>query len=140
MAVVSDTGGYPTRCKVKVKNRSCPREYIARATSMLHTRTNIGSQSIMISRALAFSFLTAIGVAGLALSTSSASAQTQVVCNADAYGRPYNCHHIGYAAHYHQSPCGACGSRGLFTSTWVQPTPCGTCQRAIIVPRPAPCG
>jgi hypothetical protein len=82
--------------------------------------------------ALRSSFIAAILLAGFALAPTSASAQSQAGCSYDQYGRTYNCRvpqHVG---------CGGCGNRGLFTSTWVQPTtPCGysPCQYTV-----QPCG
>src|SRR5262245_51276466 len=73
----------------------------------------------MISRA--FGRVAALAIAGFAFTATPGSAQAQ--CGYDHYGRAYNC-----------------GSRGLFTSSWVAPViaPCGTCQQMYLPVQP--CG
>jgi hypothetical protein len=66
----------------------------------------------------------ALMVVGLAFAAAPASAsETHLVCSVDHHGRPYDCRYAVEAA-----PCGGCGNRGLFTSTWTEPVrPAATC-------------
>jgi hypothetical protein len=81
----------------------------------------------MVSRVL--HCVAALIVAGLAFAAVPASAHSRLVCSYDEYGRPYNCHHTGFVVPTYQPSCNNCGTRGLFTSTWVQPAPCGSCPQ-----------
>lgn len=71
-------------------------------------------------------FAAAFVLVSAMLGVSSASAQTQLACNYDHYGRPYNCQAVGVVVqpqYQSCSCCSSCGNRGLFTS---QVQPCGS--------------